>query len=171
MGGKWSPKNVGIPKQSIWRFLDLKPNSQSTKVPKAAGRCLVGFLKLWRQNFYACLPGALKNPLVAYCNHWIGGCSQKSGPKYCRNLCAVWCTTVEMPVSTGSVRQFRINYVWLIPYHYGFVAAFSEVLYLSHEKSKVLFPQRSLLCCEMAPECWISPLLLVAEQTAHVAVS
>lgn len=158
--GKWSPKSVGIPKQSFWKFLDLKPNSQSTKVSKAAGRCLVGFLKLWLQNFYACLPGDLKIPLVAYWNHWIGGCFQKSGLKCCRNLCAVCCTTVGVPGSTGNVRQFRINYVWLIPYHYGFVVAFSEVLYLSHEKAKC-FSHRGPFCvvkwqrsAGSLPCCW-----------------
>lgn len=112
------------------------PKSKSTNVPKAAGRCLVGFVKFWLQNFYACLPGTLNILLVAYLNHWIGGCFQKCGPKCCRNLCAVCCPILEVPVSTGSLRKFRINYFWLIPYHYGFVAAFSEVLYLSHEKSK-----------------------------------
>lgn len=132
---KRSPKSVGTPKQSFWKFLDPKPNSQSTKVPKAAGRCLVEFLKLWLQNFYACLSGTLKIPLGAYWNHWIAGCFQKSGPKCCRNLCAFYCTTAEVSVSNGSIRKFKINSVWLIPCP-GFVATLSEVLYLSHEKAK-----------------------------------
>lgn len=131
-----SPRSVGSPKKFFWKFLNLKSKSQSTKVPKAEGRCLVGFLKLWLESFYSCLPGTLKIPVDAYLNHWVAGYFPKSGPKCCRNVCAFYCTAVVASVRNGSVRKFKMNYVWLMPYHYGFVGTLSEVLYLSHEISK-----------------------------------
>lgn len=106
----------------------------------------------------------------AYWNHRIAGCFQKSGPKCCRNLCAFYCTTVDVSVSNASIRKFKINYVWLIPYHYGFVATLGEVLYLPHEKSKAHFPQRSLFGLWNSSRRAGSPPLLETEQTARVAV-
>lgn len=83
-----------------------------------------------------------------------------------------------MSVSNASIRKLKINYVWLIPYHYGFVATLGEVLYLPHEKAKRVSRRGPCLGCETAadvldlPRCWRPnrqlALLFAANPSLHM---
>lgn len=78
----------------------------------------------------------------------------------------------SVSIDNRSRRKFRINYFWLIPFHYGIVATLPEVLYLPHARTKYVSHRGPCLCCAVAagllnlPCCWglhIQLVLLFAE--------
>lgn len=72
-------------------------------------------------------------------------------------------------VSISKRRKLRINFVWLIPCHYGFWGTFPELLYLLHAKAMCVSHRGPSVCCAKAADVLDLPAVGTAS-TAHIAV-